>query len=375
MRVLYGVVGEGLGHATRSAVVIEHLLAEGHQVHVVVSGRAYGFLAEAFSGHRAFSLDEIHGLSLAFSDGEMDLMRTVGRNLRDLPEGLVKNIEVYFEVAERGFRPEVVISDFESWAYYYGLNHQLPVISIDNMQIINRCHHGDEETGGRDTDFRLAKALVKSKLPGAYHYLITTFFTPTVRKERTSLVPPIVRAAVQAAEPAAGEHLLIYQSGAAAEDLLEVLGRFPHQPMRIYGLDRTGREGHLQFMPFSDQGFVEDLRTCKAVVASAGFSLIGEALHLGKPMLVMPLAGQFEQVMNGRYLAKEKYGAWVERLDAEALADFIDHLPLYQQALQHYPAEGNDMLFGLLDELFDDLHHGEPAPAFLAAPALGKYEV
>src|SRR6266480_3864517 len=38
MRILYGVVGEGMGHATRSKVVIEHLLERGHKVKVVVSG-------------------------------------------------------------------------------------------------------------------------------------------------------------------------------------------------------------------------------------------------------------------------------------------------------------------------------------------------
>ena len=47
MRILYGVVGEGMGHATRSRVVIEHLLAQGHEVHVVVSGRAQRFLTES----------------------------------------------------------------------------------------------------------------------------------------------------------------------------------------------------------------------------------------------------------------------------------------------------------------------------------------
>ena len=145
--------------------------------------------------------------------------------------------------------------------------------------------------------------------------------------------------------------------------------------MRIYGLGREGREGHLEFMPFSDAGFVEDLRSAKAVIASAGFSLIGEALHLGKPMLVVPLAGQFEQLMNGRYLAKEGYGDWVERLSASGLRQFIARIPDYERALNDYPMHGNDMLFSLMDELFDDLSNGEPAPAFLAAPALAKYEV
>ena len=32
MRILYGVTGEGMGHATRSKVVCEHLLAQGHKV-------------------------------------------------------------------------------------------------------------------------------------------------------------------------------------------------------------------------------------------------------------------------------------------------------------------------------------------------------
>ena len=38
MRILYGVNGEGMGHATRSRVVIDSLL-ESHDVRVVVLGR------------------------------------------------------------------------------------------------------------------------------------------------------------------------------------------------------------------------------------------------------------------------------------------------------------------------------------------------
>ena len=35
MRVLYGVVGEGMGHAIRSRVVLEHLFAQGHEVEIM----------------------------------------------------------------------------------------------------------------------------------------------------------------------------------------------------------------------------------------------------------------------------------------------------------------------------------------------------
>ena len=44
MKVLYGVNGEGMGHATRSEVVIDALL-ERHDVRVVAGGAAFKYLS------------------------------------------------------------------------------------------------------------------------------------------------------------------------------------------------------------------------------------------------------------------------------------------------------------------------------------------
>ena len=56
VRILYGVVGEGMGHATRSRVVLEELVKT-HEVQVVASGRAHGYLAERFPEvHRIWGL-------------------------------------------------------------------------------------------------------------------------------------------------------------------------------------------------------------------------------------------------------------------------------------------------------------------------------
>ena len=38
IKILYGAIGEGLGHATRSRVVAEHLLEQGHEVKMAASG-------------------------------------------------------------------------------------------------------------------------------------------------------------------------------------------------------------------------------------------------------------------------------------------------------------------------------------------------
>jgi len=116
MRLLYGVAGEGMGHATRSRVVLGHLLDRGHEVRVVVSGRAFGFLRDAFRGRAGIEVREIRGLVLAYRGGAMDVAGSVRANLRGAAGKLRSNLEEWGAMAEAGFEPRAVISDYESWA-------------------------------------------------------------------------------------------------------------------------------------------------------------------------------------------------------------------------------------------------------------------
>ena len=169
MRILYGVVGEGMGHAIRSRVVLDELVAR-HDVQVVVSGRAHDYLAKRANDH--LMVKKIWGFTIVTEDNEVRNFRTLLANVRGaLTFGWPKNIKTYFEIAD-SFKPDVVISDFESWSYLYGVNHGLPVVSVDNMQIINRCRHEPEMIAGHEASFQIAKGIVKAKVPGAYHYLI-----------------------------------------------------------------------------------------------------------------------------------------------------------------------------------------------------------
>jgi len=51
--------------------------------------------------------------------------------------------------AAPSFEPQMAFSDFESWAYVYARHHRLPVVSIDNQQVIDRCRHPRDVTDGR----------------------------------------------------------------------------------------------------------------------------------------------------------------------------------------------------------------------------------
>jgi uncharacterized protein (TIGR00661 family) len=347
MKILYGVTGEGMGHAMRSRVVIEHLLAAGHSVEIMASGRAATFLAKRFEG-----VNTIHGFHMVLEENRVRRGKTLWSNVVAGAVGVPRNIAAYFELIA-SFEPEVVISDFESWTYLYGKHHRLPLLSIDNMQVIHRCTLPAEIIEDHSVAFELTKAFIKTKLPGCDAYYITTFFRPEPRKPNTYLFPPILRPEILAAKRAPGDHLLVYQPGAneALQHALAATGA----EYRIYGM-RPGqteelREGALRFMPFSEAGFIADLATCRAVIASGGFTLMGEAVFLGKPMLAMPLEGQFEQVLNARYLEREGYGVWAPNLEQPGVVlRFLERVPDCARALAGYHQDGNREILAAVDE-------------------------
>jgi uncharacterized protein (TIGR00661 family) len=374
LRVLYGVVGEGMGHATRSHVVVDHLARAGHEIRIVVSGRAHAFLVKKLAEFPNVTVEEIHGLTLQYFGNALDRARSVYQNLKVAPGGIKKNVEVYRRVAESGFRPDVVVSDFESWAALYGTRHGIPVISIDNMQIINRCQHDKGLVRAKGFDFELARLAVKMKVPKGYHYLVTSFFFPPVRKKFTTLLPPILRPEVAALEWEPASHVLVYQTQTTNQALVPTLKQLPHR-FRVYGLGREGSEGNVTLCPFSEQKFLEDLRTARAVVCGGGFSLLAEAVSLGIPTLSIPVAGQYEQELNARYLDALGYGAWAPRFEGRFIAEFLERCPEYRAALggSRLPRD-NGMLFACVDELLGRIARGEKRRPVLESPALGKWK-
>lgn len=351
MKILYGVVGEGMGHAMRSRVILEHLIAEEHDVEIMASGRAVDFLAKRFEG-----VNRIHGLHMIYEENRVRPMKTLWSNVTTGAIGLPKNIAAYFELIG-GFRPDAVISDFESWTYLYGKTHRLPVLSIDNMQIINRCTLPSDVIAGHQAEFQLTKAFIKSKLPFCDAYFITTFFHPEVRKDRTRLFPPILRPEILRVKRRTGDHLLVYTTGEGNTSLAEAL-RECGLECRIYGMRRDLKsevvDGNLRFQPFSEDGFIDDLASSRGVIAGGGFTLMGEAVYLRKPMLAIPLARQFEQVLNARYLELEGYGRHAPTLDdPRTVPDFLAALPRCEEKLSTYAQDGNTRIMQAIDEWLD----------------------
>lgn len=337
--ILYGVNGEGSGHSTRAKEVLRHLVRQGHTVHVASFDRGLANLKDEFD------VTEIYGLRLAYVNNRVRYNRTVAKNLFAAPKAIKSNHNL-LRLADE-WKINLVITDFEPMTCHVGHRRYLPIIAIDNQHCITNAVVTYPRQYRRDA--AATKLVAKLMTPRADAYLVISFFPATVKKKNTFLFSPLLRQEVLDSTPATGDFVLIYVTSPSPK-LIEILKRVRCNFV-AYGFGREGQDGNIIFKKPTLDGFLADLVGCKAVIANSGFSLISEALHLGKPYLAIPVAHQFEQIFNAYYLDKVGYGAYWEHLDKEKIDSFLFNLDQYRENLAQYPRQNNDALLAKLDSL------------------------
>jgi uncharacterized protein (TIGR00661 family) len=343
-KVVYGVSGDGSGHSSRAREVISHLAKLGHTVKVVSYDRGYRNLKDDFD------VFETEGLHIDGSDNRVSKVKTFTDNLQRLPRGHQMLNALRKEIF-KAFRPDCVITDFEPMTAYLAHHYHLPLITIDNQHAIRYMTYPCPKRLQQER--RMTVSIIRTVVPSPDVSLVTTFYYGEAKNDRTFFFPPILREAVLSLQPSDGEHVLVYLTS-GFESYLGLLRTFSREQFRVYGYDRDDQEGHITFKPFSKEGFLQDLASCKAVMATAGFSLMTEAFYLRKPYLALPMRGQFEQELNAYLLARLKYGLNLGRVRTEAIGNFLYRLSDYKNNLKNYRAEDNSAIKAKLGELLDN---------------------
>jgi uncharacterized protein (TIGR00661 family) len=304
MRIAYGVFGYGRGHATRALAVLP-ALERRHEVLVFAGGMAYELLA------REREVVRVPSLEYRYQQGSLAVVETLRHNFQTVTELLAGGGAMSAVVDRmRDFEPDVAICDVEPFTHQAAARLGVPRISFDHYGVLVYCRPPVEL---RDRLRHARDATAYRILTGRpQRIVVSSFYGAPATRPDVRRVSTLLRDAVHKVRPGRGEHLLGYFNQVAlftprVEAALADCGA----PVIVYGTGRSGRAGSLEFRAPSERGFLEDLARCRAVVGTAGNQLVGEALHYGKPLLVMP-EDSVEQRVNA---------AAVERLGVGVRAD------------------------------------------------------
>ena len=330
MKLIYGICGEGNGHGVRSLPLIQHLQKK-HDVRVFAGDCAFPILQKCKHVRKTKSL------RIIYRNNSVSNLSSFLYNIAFVPVHLVCFTRVFVEMLY--FRPNIVVSDFEWFTNWSAFLLGIPVITVDNQQFIRTHIQIPAQTRLSYLKTRLVMLLISPHVTTALIPTIST--TPSLKKNQV-YAQPTLKQEVKHAKPLDKRTFFVYQTSDSNNELLELLQKLPHKFI-VNGFHRKDVVGNCVFRTFDATRFVEDIRSCTAIITNGGFSLMTEALYLGKPVLSIPVKSQFEQELNASYLGKEGFGMSASKLTAEIMQEFVRKLPQFRKAIHEHNKQNKNV--------------------------------
>lgn len=315
MKFIFLVQGEGRGHMTQALSFAELIRSQGHELKAVVVGKSERRVIPDFFIQK-IGADVIPVSSPNFecdgTDKKILLGKTIRKNLGKIPEfwTSIKQIRAVIDIHE----PDVVVNFYEALGGWYQLFFQSKSIwwAIGHQYL--EAH----------PEFHFAKGRLLEKILFRLHTRITALgaderlalsFLPKEHINRVRVVPPLLRKEVKQLEVNQEDFFLAYMVNPGfAEEVLTYAKANPKVRIKAFWDKKEANEiefplPNLSFHRVNDQTFLEAMAACKGLVCTAGFESVCEAMYLGKPVVMIPVAGQYEQACNA--LDAEASGAGV----------------------------------------------------------------
>jgi len=168
---------------------------------------------------------------------------------------------------------------------------------------------------------------------------------------RAKIMPPLLRESVIKRRPTLGDHVVAYQGYTTFKRFFPFLRAIPSKVL-VYGFNEERTEGNLHFKKKSEEGFLDDLSSCRYVVCGGSHTLISEALYYGKPVISFPIKGAFEQFLNAFYLERLGYGRYFTRFHPrpEIIPAFEAKLEDFRRNIGQEIFYGNPEIFAMVEQ-------------------------
>jgi len=377
--IAISLCGEGRGHATRIATLVERLRG-GHDLLIFTSADAFEFLTRRFADDPRIRIVAIPGIVFQYSSGRLDVPRSIAtgldyqaRELGPLVDRMLGELDA--------FGADLAVTDFEPALPRAAARQGIPLVSVDHQHFL-LAYDLSSLPWWLQWQAWLMSHAVWMYVTEATDTVVSAFFRPPLKRgwEHVVQVGPLLRGEVQRAAPSDGGFVLSYLRRHTPFQALAALAD-GGLPVKVYGLGERDAVGSVSFHAIDEQRFVDDLAACRCLVSAAGNQLIGEALHLGKPMLLLPERAHAEQLMNSHFLAGMSCGEFtlLEQVTPAFVRGFFERLDTFRPALDAVAGriDGTDDVVSVIDHRLRDPRNLlrpdiAPAPeASSAGPAPG----
>ena len=330
-KYILAVQGEGRGHMTQAITMYELLIEQGHTVCAVILGS---------SGTRdvpQFFFDKIKSPIVKLEspnfvadkkNKSINVPKSVLVNVLKLKtfRGCLKRIDTLMKEHE----PDVVINFFDllMGLYYRFYKPKAKLICVAHQYIY--FHPDFEFPEGYWLDKIAIKFYTRLTATRSSKNLALSFYKIHTANEDVIIVPPLLRKEVFELTSSKDNYYLVYlvNNGYFEEVLawhksnpLIKIHCFTDQPDKIISAYQFD-ESVLHVHAINDKLFLEMMSKSNGLASTAGFESVCEAMYLGKPVLMVPIEGHYEQLCNSRDAYKAGAGVFSDHFDLSKLTSF-----------------------------------------------------
>ena len=330
MRVMFIIQGEGRGHMTQALALEQMLRKAGHEVCPMVLGTSKRREIPDFFKKRSQSkIHTVKSPNFYFdkTHKSIDLGKTFYMNFLQLPRYLKEVYHIHQCVNTS--KPDVIINFYDVLGGLYFLisNPNVKRICVAHQYLASHAEFPFAKGSKIQTmAFRLNNFLTSMNS----HKRLALSFDPLVSSQgNITVVPPLLRREIKPLKRQDKGFILCYiVNKGYSEEILTWHERNPKINIVCFWDNYDYQDGwsprkNISFRHLNDKSFLEAMANCSGYVSTAGFESICEAAYLGKPIMVVPVKGQFEQACNALDAARARLGI---RSNSFNLSPFLKHI-------------------------------------------------
>lgn len=355
MKFVFIVQGEGRGHMTQAIAFSKILEQSGHQLDAVILGKSKRrTIPEFFRREINAPVHWVESPNFEEDKNEKGILigKTILSNLKRIPI-FRKSINQIHTVIQTE-KPDVILNFYDLLGGFYSVLFQPKAA----YWVIGHQYL----TGHPDFIFAPSKGFQKQL------FQLNTWMTAWRANERLALaflpmkddskskvriVPPLLRQEVKELTPQTGDFFLTYMVNCGyGEEVISFAKANPNLNIKAYwdkkgALETENPLPNLSFHQIHDKNFLRDMAGCKGLVSTAGFESICEAMYLGKPVMMIPVAGQYEQACNALGSVAAGAGIRSEKFDFGYFNRSIQKIRIKPEVFQAWADEWSTIFLNL----------------------------